>query len=151
MNDDGKPSANVEFSATSDAIVVEDLEDSDDRNLESLNVLGESLGLPHDGNQPQTISERIAQVRAKPYSGVYPFPDSNFRSSLCPTSPEQQRRSRHLRLTDSSARYSACTWPWSLDASSSLMNCFSLQFGKTGPGALGSASWVSSPAETSTH
>jgi len=52
----------VEFSAAADGIVVEGPDDIDDKDWVSLNGAGEGLGLPHDCDQPQTISEQIAQV-----------------------------------------------------------------------------------------
>ena len=62
LNDGGQSTTNMEFSATADGIVVEDPEDNDGKDWASLNEIGENLGLPHDGDQPQTISEQIAQV-----------------------------------------------------------------------------------------
>jgi len=62
LNDGSLPNANVELSAAADGVVVEDPENSDDKDWVSLSGAGENLGLPRDGNQPQTISERIAQV-----------------------------------------------------------------------------------------
>jgi len=64
LNDGSQFTANVEFSAAADGIVVEDPEDNDDKDWVSLKEVDENLGLPHDGNQPQTISEQIAQVSA---------------------------------------------------------------------------------------
>lgn len=91
-----QPTANVEFSAATDGIVVGG---GDDKDWVSLNELGGDLGLPRDGNQPQTISERIAQVSADP-SLNHPVSDDNSRNSSCPTSPKRRRRSHHLRLAD---------------------------------------------------
>jgi hypothetical protein len=66
LNDGSQPTASVEFTAAADGIVVEGSEDNDDKDWISLNEVGESLGLPHDGSQPQTISEQIAQVSLTP-------------------------------------------------------------------------------------
>ena len=66
LNDDGQSTANVEFTAPADSVVVENPEDNGDEDLISLGDAGESLGLPHDGSQPRTISERIAQVSTPP-------------------------------------------------------------------------------------
>lgn len=62
LNNGSQSTTNVEFSATADGIVVEDPEDPEDDDWVSLSGAGENLGLPHDINQPQTISEQIAQV-----------------------------------------------------------------------------------------
>ena len=70
LNDGSQSTVNVEFSAATNGIVVEDPEDNDDKDWVSLNGAGENLGLPHDGNQPQTISEQIAQVSI---SNTYSF------------------------------------------------------------------------------
>ena len=68
LNDGSQSAVNVEFSAT-DSNVTEDPEDTDDKDWVSLNEAGENLGPTHDGNQPQTISEQIAQVStSNPYS-----------------------------------------------------------------------------------
>lgn len=66
LNDDGQSTAHVEFTAAADGIVVEDPEDNEGKDWISLNDAGENLGLPHDGSQPRTISERIAQVSTPP-------------------------------------------------------------------------------------
>ncbi|KAF9654351.1 hypothetical protein BDM02DRAFT_138295 [Thelephora ganbajun] len=64
LNDGGHSTVKVEFSAATDGIVVED---NDDKDWLSLNEVGENLGLPHDGHQPQTISEQIAQKSIVPH------------------------------------------------------------------------------------
>ena len=56
---------NAELSAAAGCLA-EDPDDNDDKEWVSLDELGESLGLPRDGKQPQTISEQIAQVSAEP-------------------------------------------------------------------------------------
>lgn len=57
LNDGSQSTANVGFST-----VVDDTEDNDDKDWVSLNEAGGNLGLLHDDNQPQTISEQIVQV-----------------------------------------------------------------------------------------
>jgi len=65
LNDSSQSAVNVEFSAADSNVT----EDNDDKDWVSLNEAGENLGPPHDGNQPQTISEQIAQVStSNPYS-----------------------------------------------------------------------------------
>jgi hypothetical protein len=61
LNDGGQSTTNVGLGAA-DGIVAEDPEDDDHKDWVSLNEAGENLGLPRDGEQPQTISEQIAQV-----------------------------------------------------------------------------------------
>jgi len=69
LNDGGQSTANADFSAATGGIAVEDPEDNDDKDWVSLKGVDENLGLPHDGGQPQTISEQIAQVSAaRPHS-----------------------------------------------------------------------------------
>ena len=100
LNDGGQSTTNMEFSATADGIVVEDPEDNDDKDWASLNEIGENLGLPHDDDQPQTISEQIAQVSTKP-TLIHSIPDGDPRNSSCLISPKRQRRSHLLRSADS--------------------------------------------------
>lgn len=57
LNDGSQSTANVGFST-----VVADTEDNDDKDWTPLNEAGGNLGLLHDDNQPQTISEKIVQV-----------------------------------------------------------------------------------------
>jgi hypothetical protein len=76
LYNNGQSSTNVEFPAASYGVVVENPEDNDDKDWVSLNELGENLGLPHDGDQPQTISEQIVQVSAES-SPDHPIPDVN--------------------------------------------------------------------------
>ena len=66
LDNGGQSTANVEFSAAAGGIVIEDPKDNDDKDWVSLNEAGGSLGLPHDSDQPQTISEQIAQVSVEP-------------------------------------------------------------------------------------
>lgn len=66
LDDGGQSTAKPEFTATVDSIVLEDAEDNDDKDWVSLNDAGQSLGLPHDSGQPQTICEQIAQVSTTP-------------------------------------------------------------------------------------
>lgn len=85
LSDDGQSTANVEFAAAASGIVVEDPED--DKDWISLNDAGESSGLPHDGSQPRTISERIARKFIAPYlpkttKTIPPFTILRFRLTI---------------------------------------------------------------------
>lgn len=64
LNDGDQSTVNVGSTAVADDFVVEDPEDNDDKDWVSLTEASESLSLPDDGSNPQTISEQIAQVRA---------------------------------------------------------------------------------------
>lgn len=99
LNDGSRPTATVEFSAATDGIVVEDLEDNDDKDWVSLHGAGETLSLPHGGGQPQTISEQIAYVSTG-LTLALSIPDGNPRNSSCHTSPQRQRRSHRLLSVD---------------------------------------------------
>lgn len=64
LNDGEQSTVNVEFTAASDGLIVEDTETNEGKDRVPLTEAGESPGLPHDGSKPRTISEKIAQVSA---------------------------------------------------------------------------------------
>ena len=138
LDDCGHPNGNVEFSAAAGGIVAEEPDDNDDKEWVSLNELGENLGLPHGGEQPQTISEQIAQVSMDP-SLYYTVPHGNSRDSSRRTSQKRQRRSHRLQSADCALRSSGYTWPWSLDSNSLSTIWSRLHFGRIKTGALCSA------------
>ena len=146
LDDDSPSKGNVEPSTVAACIVAEEPDENDDKEWVSLNELGENIGLPHDGKQPQTISEQIAQVSAEPNLDRS-IPHGNSRNSSRRTSQKRERRSRHLQSAGFFLRYSGCTWLWSLDSSSSSTNWPRLHFGRIKIGALCSASCVPSQVE----
>jgi len=146
LDDYGRPNGNVELSAVAARIVAEEPDDDDDKDWVSLNELGENLGLPHGGEQPQTISEQIAQVSVEP-SPYCTIPHGNSRDSSRRTSQKRRRRSHHLQSADFALRSSGYTWPWSLDFSSLSTIWSRLHFGRIKIGALCSALCVPSQVE----
>lgn len=144
LNDGSLYNANIEFSAAADGVVVEDPEDNDDRDWVSLSGAGENLGLPHDGNQPQTMSEQIAQVSIS--GPVLSIPDRSPRNSSCRISQKRQKQYHHLRSIDFDLPYSDYIWLWSPDTNSLSTISSRLQSGRIKIEASVSALCVPSPA-----
>jgi hypothetical protein len=111
LNDGSQPTTNAESpAAAGGVVVVVDTEDNDDKDWVSLDEAGGNLGLPYDTNQPQTISEQIAQVSVG--SALTPaISHRSPRNSLYRTSQKRQRRSHRLRSTGFVLHYRGYTWP----------------------------------------